>query len=80
MKKSPEVYGTVTIGSKGQIVIPMEARKALKIKTGDKLIALSGPPGRETIISFIPVEHVSEFLSDFESRVAALKQELSKKK
>ncbi|MDE2079539.1 MAG: AbrB/MazE/SpoVT family DNA-binding domain-containing protein [Patescibacteria group bacterium] len=33
-----EFYGATTIGSKGQIVIPCDARKAMKLKEGDKLL------------------------------------------
>jgi len=78
MKDSPEVFGTVTVGQRGQVVIPMKARKALKIKEGDQLIAMSGPPGKKDIISFIPVSSISGFLKHFEDRVEALKKELSK--
>ncbi len=34
------VYGVVTVSEKGQIVIPVDARRDLDIKTGDKLIVL----------------------------------------
>ncbi|MFH1776547.1 MAG: AbrB/MazE/SpoVT family DNA-binding domain-containing protein [Candidatus Omnitrophota bacterium] len=78
MKGSPEVYGTVTIGQRGQVVIPMKARNALKIKQGDQLIVMSGPPGKKDIISFIPVERISDFLKHFEQRIKALKKELAK--
>ena len=48
MKKTKKIYhlhddqmfGTTVIGSKGQIVIPAEARKMLKIKTGDRLVVM----------------------------------------
>jgi AbrB family looped-hinge helix DNA binding protein len=30
-----KVYGSVTIGERGQLVIPAELRKELKLKTGD---------------------------------------------
>jgi AbrB family looped-hinge helix DNA binding protein len=36
-------YGTATVGSKGQIVIPADARTELEIKEGDKMIVLKGP-------------------------------------
>lgn len=32
-----KLYGTATVGSKGQIVIPAEAREALSLQTGDRL-------------------------------------------
>ncbi|MEJ2740604.1 MAG: AbrB/MazE/SpoVT family DNA-binding domain-containing protein, partial [Dehalococcoidia bacterium] len=31
-------YGSVTIGERGQIVIPVEARKDFGMKPGDKLL------------------------------------------
>ncbi len=34
------VYGIVTVSEKGQIVIPVDARRDLDIKTGDKFIVL----------------------------------------
>ena len=76
MKSHPDIYGTVTIGQRGQVVIPMKARKALKIKQGDQLIVMSGPPGKEDIISFIPVQRVAEFLGHFEDHISLLKKEL----
>jgi AbrB family looped-hinge helix DNA binding protein len=78
MKNSPQVYGTVTIGQRGQVVIPMKARKALKINTGDQLIVMSGPPGRNEMISFIPAQQISQFLQHFEERISTLKKELEK--
>ena len=32
--------GTVTVGPKGQVVVPAEVREAMGIKPGDKLVAL----------------------------------------
>jgi AbrB family looped-hinge helix DNA binding protein len=31
------------VGTKGQIVIPADAREAMKIKEGDKVVILGGP-------------------------------------
>ena len=39
--KPPEgkkFYGSVTVSERGQIVIPVEARKDFNIRTGDKLL------------------------------------------
>jgi AbrB family looped-hinge helix DNA binding protein len=35
--------GSATVGTKGQIVIPADARKAMQIKEGDKVVVLRGP-------------------------------------
>lgn len=38
--KGKHIFGTVTVGDKGQIVIPVKARKIFDIKPGDDLIVL----------------------------------------
>jgi len=35
-------YDTVTVGARGQIVIPARARKEFAIKPGDKLLVIKG--------------------------------------
>jgi len=35
-------YGTVTVGERGQIVIPAEARRDFNIETGEKLLVIGG--------------------------------------
>jgi AbrB family looped-hinge helix DNA binding protein len=80
MKKQPKIFGTVTVGERGQVVIPMKARKTLKIKKGNQLIVMSGPPGKEDIISFIPVERISQVLKNFEGHLEALRRELARQK
>jgi AbrB family looped-hinge helix DNA binding protein len=41
MFKDIKFWGTVTVGTKGQIVIPAKAREKFKIKEGDQLILVS---------------------------------------
>lgn len=38
--KGKHVFGVVTVGDKGQVVIPARARKLFSIQTGDRLIVL----------------------------------------
>ena len=38
--KGKHLFGTVTVGEKGQIVIPKNAREIFGIKTGDSLVVL----------------------------------------
>ena len=49
MGKNPihnkKLYGTATVGTKGQIVIPAEARKEMGIEEGDRLYVVGAPDG-----------------------------------
>jgi len=38
-----KLYGTATVGTKGQIVIPAEAREDMNIETGDRLYVVGSP-------------------------------------
>ena len=38
--KGKHLFGLVTVGDKGQIVIPAQARKLFDISTGDRLVVL----------------------------------------
>lgn len=38
--KGKHIFGTVTVGDKGQIVIPVKARKIFGIQPGDELVVL----------------------------------------
>lgn len=70
----PKFYGKVPVGTKGQIVIPAEARKAIGIKPKDKVIIISGPPHHNKMISIIPEEEFNKFLRFFEDQVTNLKK------
>jgi len=39
-KRRKKFFGLITVTNRGQIAIPVELRRELKIKTGDKLIVL----------------------------------------
>ncbi len=38
--KGKHIFGTITVGEKGQIVIPKKARDVFNINTGDQLLIL----------------------------------------
>ena len=44
--KGKHLFGLVTVGDKGQIVIPAKARKIFEISTGDQLVVL-GDEGQD---------------------------------
>lgn len=46
----PAFYGAVTVGERGQVVIPQQARETLGIKPGDKMLVLGGGFGGHGLI------------------------------
>lgn len=58
---APKLYGATTVGERGQVVIPAEARRDMGITPGQKLIILRGPQGNVLIIT--KAESVSQLLS-----------------
>lgn len=74
MSNSKKFYGKVPVGTKGQIVIPLEARKAMDIKPGDNVIVISGPAHQDKVISIVPEKEFNEFLKFFEEHLADLKK------
>ncbi len=41
----PQFYGAVTVSERGQVVIPIQARRDLGIQTGEKLLVIGGLEG-----------------------------------
>jgi AbrB family looped-hinge helix DNA binding protein len=67
----PKVYGAVTVGERGQVVIPARIRKAYRIHPGDRLIVLAKEGGP---IGFVPVEQFSGFLTHMTEMLAKVKK------
>jgi AbrB family looped-hinge helix DNA binding protein len=57
--------GSVTIGERGQIVIPAEARKACDLHTGDRLLVFRQPHKQGVgILMLAKIGQVQEFLEE----------------
>ena len=67
-QKGKAIWGTATLGDRGQIVIPKAARDKLGIKGGDRLVVASDEVG----IALIPAEY-------FESKLREIMDRLSEK-
>lgn len=70
-------WGAATVGSKGQIVIPSEARGALAVNEGDKLLIVS-PPDSSTIIVVKPdvlEQYMEQMQSGIEDMLSENRQE-----
>lgn len=60
-ERMPRFYGSVTVGERGQVAIPAEARREQDINPGGKLLAFGGP--EKKILVFIKAESVTEFIT-----------------
>ncbi len=58
-----KLYGTATVGTKGQIVIPAEAREELDIKSGDRLY-IAGSPTKKALFC-LKEEQLREMIEHF---------------
>ena len=57
----PKFYGSATVGERGQIAIPAEARREMMIEAGAKLLVF-GTPNRQVLL-LLNAEFASELLS-----------------
>lgn len=69
----PKVFGTVTVGERGQVVIPVKLRKAYGLSAGDKLFVIAGEEGP---IGLVPMADFSAFLSRHERLLAQVKKSI----
>ena len=60
-------FGTAVLGPRGQLVVPVEARKELGVDTGDKLLVFGHFGGRGLIL--IRVEAVEELVNIMSTRL-----------
>lgn len=76
MSLEDHFFGAATVGERGQVVIPAEARKKFGINPGDKVLVMSHPSGSGVVLCKIDAmrEIFSSFLEDLEkieSKVAS---------
>jgi AbrB family looped-hinge helix DNA binding protein len=53
-------FGTVTVGERGQVVIPADARKSFGIETGDKLLVFAHPSQHG--VTLVKIDAVQRFV------------------
>jgi len=70
-------YGAVTVGERGQLVIPAEIRKALNIKSGDQLMVFAKLDKK--VINFMPAKDFSQFLERAAKLISKLESKVPKK-
>ena len=66
-------YGTVTVGERGQIVIPADARKRQEIEPGDKLLVFAHPS--KGGLAILKMSEIKQFQQAIEAAMAVAQQE-----
>lgn len=71
-----KLYGTATVGTKGQVVIPVDAREELGIAPGDRLYVVGSKEMQW--VGFIKEEQLRELLSHLTDSLEQYKDILKK--
>ncbi|RJQ52858.1 MAG: AbrB/MazE/SpoVT family DNA-binding domain-containing protein [Actinobacteria bacterium] len=74
--KNWHCYGSATVGERGQVVIPAEARNELEIQPGDKLLVFNGPGGG---VIFMKADALAEHLEKATKRLNTLREAVEEK-
>ena len=78
MSMQRRLYGTATVGTKGQIVIPADAREELGIKTGDRLYVVNTP--NNSGVMFLKEECLEEMVENLTAQIENFRSLKNKKK
>lgn len=69
---SASFYGSSTVGERGQVVIPAEARAELGIAPGDKVLIMRHPVHQGLMLC--KIEAVREFLDEFAAQLSRIEE------
>lgn len=75
MNMDDAFYGSSTIGERGQVVIPAEARQDLGLKPGDKVLFMRHPI-YEGLMMF-QIDAVKDFLDEFSASVRRIEDRVA---
>ncbi|MFH1876251.1 MAG: AbrB/MazE/SpoVT family DNA-binding domain-containing protein [Candidatus Omnitrophota bacterium] len=73
-----KTYGAISVGERGQIVIPAQLRNELKIRSGDRLMVFAKPDRR--VISLMPERDFSQFIKKAAKVIDKLEKGVLKKR
>lgn len=65
------LFGTATVGTKGQVVIPASAREELGINTGDRLYVVGAP--HRGVLMLLQEDKLEKFIEQMNLQVENLK-------
>lgn len=66
-----KLYGTATVGTKGQVVIPVTAREELGINSSDRLYVVGS--SRKGIIMLLQEDKLEKFIEHMNSHIETFK-------
>jgi|WetSurMetagenome_2_1015567.scaffolds.fasta_scaffold401772_1 AbrB family looped-hinge helix DNA binding protein len=72
-----EFYGSTTVGKKGQIVIPVEARNMMRVKEGEKLLVFG--MGND-MVAISKLADFERFASHMAERFEKIRKTIKKQK
>ena len=73
-------YGSVTLGERGQIVIPSEARKRHGLEAGDKLLVFRHPHVRGIVLARVDdVQALMKEMQEWMDRVSSMTEKVRAK-
>ncbi|MDD4873453.1 MAG: AbrB/MazE/SpoVT family DNA-binding domain-containing protein [Dehalococcoidales bacterium] len=77
-EREHKFYGSTTVGERGQVVIPAEARRDMNISPATKLLVFGGHGGQDLV--FIRSESMAEFLTRAKGMMSQLEEIVTKEK
>ena len=65
-----KLYGTSTVGSKGQLVIPVSAREEMGVNIGDRMYVVGGP--HQGMIILMQESKLEDFIEHMNLHIESL--------
>lgn len=72
--KDKKLFGTATVGTKGQVVIPVEAREELNIEPGDRLYVVGSL--EKKWVGFLKEDQLRELVEQLTENIEKYKDAL----
>jgi len=70
----PVFYGSTTVGKRGQVVIPAEARKDMGITPSTKLLVMGGP--HKNLLILAKAEYITAFMTKITDMLNQFKEQV----
>ena len=70
----PVFYGSTTVGERGQVVIPAEARRDMDITPSAKLLVMGGP--HKNLLILAKAEYVTTFMTKITDMLEQFKEQV----